>query len=221
MSNKEEDFMKKMFVMLGLGCILMIGNVSVSAEELSSKVQASLVDDNSGEKTELQVKSDLIKNEINSARGIMNNDEHNVGYLEVFAPIEVERRITARDSSGFGKTGSGVIARVDVYYDKNGKGDKIKVTGLAGSWMPTSHIFTVSKREVGLHSGITTSTNLLNRFPTSNAFWYSTNWGFVNLVGGQNSPRVWTEATVTAHEMPGPVRIVVESTFGWQLEQVE
>lgn len=132
------------------------------------------------------------------------------GY-SAFIPIQLP---TTRTSQPGGKDdGSGVSVLFHVVYTISSNHEQIKVSRIYGSWTPSSNLFTVSNREVGMHAGLD-SPGTLRKYPSSNSFDYSTGWGYCNFVpAGDASPFAWADATITVYGMSGSHLLTASLSF--------
>lgn len=209
--------------LLPVGLLFMFGS-SVSADdsmnsssEVSEAFSAYLIDENTGEKENLDV--EVLSNKKTESSATFNRDENSSSTyeaeLQVFAPIDSNDNISPQADSGASETDGGVTATVNANYTLSANGDQIRVNSFNGSWQPSDTIYNVSNRVAGVHAG-SFAGNGNHRYefnPSSNSFSYTTGWGYNELVQGDLSPRAWAECTITVSAMPGSHNLVVETAF--------
>lgn len=203
---------------LALAVFAFFGTSEVKADEASPpEAIAYLINDQTGEKTQLNVK------DVSPTEDLLNqfqlrsfSDETNLTKTyEVFTEIP-DGTITTFDSSGGNKTGGGVTAKINVNYDISGtdKNKDIRVNSYNGSWTPSSKLYVVGSRVSGVHSGLITGGKNRQDKPTSNSFSYKTGWGYNVLIKGGNSPRAWMDCKISVSGMSGTsYTLSLEVTF--------
>ncbi len=185
------------------------GATNIADEETSNKqneFSLTLTNDTTGE---VQV--------INATRMTSNmltrsaNSEVTVGY-SAFVPIPTYATLSTTQPGGK-SDGSGVSVLFYVVYTISTNHEKIKVSRIYGSWTPTSNLYAISNREVGMHAGLDSPGTLL-KYPSSNSFDYSTGWGYCNFVtAGDASPYAWADATISVYGMSGTHSLTVGFSF--------
>ena len=110
---------------------------------------------------------------------------------------------TAPLNSDSSSTETDVKATITITYDRSG--DKIRVTKVSGSWVPsTSQIF-LNNREVHYGDGVPFGGHSAHQYPTNNTFSYTTGWGWVDWYpassDGFSGARAYSSAVVQASGM--------------------
>lgn len=200
-------------ISLGVGFSFSNGK-SIHADELNGpEVISYIIDDITGEKTNLSVKE---IEEVSSISPFTSSDViiNKTKIFEVYAEIPIDSLIVPLIGSGSDKTSGGVTARVSVNYDLNTSKDQIRVNSYSGGWTPSSNLYLVGNRATGVHSGSVVGGKARNDYPTSNSFSYTNSWGYNNLAYGSVSPRAWADCKITVAGMSGSSHtLVVEHAF--------
>ena len=186
-------------LVLCLSCVAPValaaeGTDTTDTKESEATLVATLTDIETGSTRTMEVKPDIINVEENEGGDVCEAS------AEVFLPVE---GIKTRTSVGKDKTDGGVTARIKVTYQISSNKEMIKIMEISGGWTPSSSIYLVGNREVGMHCGGFASLRI-KKNPTSNSFSYSTGWGYVDFVtSGNGSPFAWADATITVSGMSG------------------
>lgn len=194
MKRKLISFAMVMLISVSL-CIPAAATNYANTVEENNALVLTLTDTTTGEVQE-------IKATLETTSALTRSAEETVtaGY-SAFIPIQLP---STRTSEPGGKDdGSGVTVLLYVIYTISSNREQIKVSRIYGSWTPSSNLFTVSNREVGMHAGLD-SPGILRENPSSNSFDYSTGWGYCNFVpAGDASPFAWADATIRVSGMSG------------------
>lgn len=92
-----------------------------------------------------------------------------------------------------------VKAVLTINYDYSRSDDKIRINSFSGSWTPENKYILVDNRVTGCTDGrLIPIAKSITKYPTSNTFYYSTGWGYVEYypVSDYSGPRAYSEARV-------------------------
>lgn len=96
------------------------------------------------------------------------------------------------------KDNGDVTAKLTMNYDYSASDEKIRINYISGHWIPLNDFILVDNREVGCHDGRPLGKSF-KKYPTSNTFYYSTGWGYVDYYPVNppiSGPRAYSEARV-------------------------
>lgn len=119
-----------------------------------------------------------------------------------------------RESSGGTQNNDYAQAQVTAYYTLSSDGEKIRVDKFSGSWTVSDSVYYISDRSCGVTSGALVYQ--MTKYPTTNSFSYNTGWEYVNRIGGEVGPHVWSDAEVwvSGMESSGSKNINILLAFG-------
>ena len=124
--------------------------------------------------------------------------EQSVSY-SAFVPIPTSEMQSLSEVIG-GKDENGVKVMITVVYEISGDHEDIKIKQIYGGWEPSSYLYIVTDREVGLHNFA--SGDSLTKHPTTNTFDYTTGWGYESfIVGTTGAPYAWADAVIEIYNM--------------------
>lgn len=176
---------------------------SSTEENTNPSIVATMMNSETGDIQRIEAISQVTDIQSNS-----ENSEIDVNY-SAFFPIPVPE---TRASDGKDKTEGGVTVSIHVTYTISANKELIKISQYSGSWTPSSSMFVVSNRDVGIHGG--PYGDFLRKSPTTNSFNYVTGWGYHNFVtSGDASPYAWADATVTVIGMSGSHQLKLGMAF--------
>jgi hypothetical protein len=137
--------------------------------------------------------------------------------FDVFVPIEDEDEemiITPFANKGSTKTSGGVTARVSANYDIRNNGQEIRVNKMMGGWTPSHSMYIVEGKKASVTNGAGQGKRLNSTFASNvRGFEVPTGWGYNYFIGGDASPRAWTNAVVRVSGMNGTHNLEVEVLF--------
>ena len=183
-------------VILGTSSVALANEKTTDAEELSGLVKVTFTN----AETEKVV--------------YFEPEEVQTMTCSVFIPLESNNEgIMPASTVTGGQENSGVTANMAVNYDYDKTNNLLRVNSVSGSWTPSSSYYYLGNREVGAHAG-SPNKLVLNKYPTTNTYSYTTGWGYVPRYWDTFSARAWSEADIYISGMSGTAgHITVEFTF--------
>lgn len=191
--------MKKMTTTLILFSIIMSLSSPIYADSLSTSneylinqaientsAMAKITDNVTGEEIILEATIVNIE-QLSSSRN--SDSQFSVSY-----EVEVPLNLLSRVSAGFNGDNDYATANVTAVYSIHSTGELIRVERIHGGWSVSNSIFYLTDRSCGASSGGMQYS--ISKYPTSNSFNYSTGWGYVDRVGGDLGPHVWSDVEV-------------------------
>lgn len=183
------------------GAITMIvpGGATSEDANLENNALVSVTDEQTGKTKFLNAKpiSKVVQMTSTGAQ------EVDVGY-SVLVPISIPGLVTPNADTGKSTNEAGVLAKINVVYTISANKEKINITKFYGSWTPSSYLYNISNRMVGVNNKGVIPAKALSKTPTGNSFSYNINWGYQNFVTGTDeAPFAWSEALVTVGAMSG------------------
>lgn len=190
--------MKKAKKMVTLFCVVFIlcGMVSMAkAVDMSEYVPCAVLTDNrTGETKEIPLERVCEPQVMSSANGTTYSVSYNA-----FVPIPTSDIQPLSEIIG-GKDENGVRVTITVVYEISRDHEDIKIKQIYGGWEPSSNLYIVTDREVGLYNFATG--DRLRKYPTTNTFNYTTGWGYGSfIVGNTGAPYTWADAVIEIYGM--------------------
>lgn len=199
-------------VILGTSSVALANEKTTDAEELSGLVKVTFTN----AETEKVVYFEPEEVRISSQESLMSSSSsaNQTMTCSVFIPLESNNEgIMPASTVTGGQENSGVTANMAVNYDYDKTNNLLRVNSVSGSWTPSSSYYYLGNREVGAHAG-SPNKLVLNKYPTTNTYSYTTGWGYVPRYWDTFSARAWSEADIYISGMSGTAgHITVEFTF--------
>lgn len=204
--------MKKIrnFVTILCSIALLCGTVSTAAavETIPSNPVVVVTNNETGEREVIELNR-VVED------GIMTVNEENdcaVTYSAFVSLPEPESEIQPASEIVGGKNENGVRVTVTVVYEISSDHEQIKIKQIYGGWEPSSSLYLVTNREVGLNNFVA-DTEMV-KYPTSNTFSYYTGWDYENFVVGVNgAPFAWADALIRIIDMTATYSLVYGFNF--------
>lgn len=175
----------------------------VYAEEIDYTEYIKVVNNHSGQEVEIEVKN--ITEFVNESRSSMSRSGEVAYSKEIQVEFDIPELMNSnsRSSIDSSKNHGDFVAYLRVDYEVSGTNalPKVKVTSVQGSWSCNASGYTArfENKDVLLKQGNWLLDNCtLQRNPTSNSFYYTTGWGYVDDLPRTDYSGVYAISTAIA-----------------------
>lgn len=206
--------MKKIFSLIMVSILVFsLSGLSVNANEPKDNKESysiKVIDNSNNEEVEVTILSEVV-NQIACIQST-DTEEQTVEYDVTFL-LPVNNN--TRSSISSEQENASIRAKITITYSMYGDREKIKVSGVSGSWACANdkYSMTFSNRTVSVTDGRPFGGSSITWYPDKNTFSFSTDWDYVDYypasMDAMTGARAYSEATGTIVGMGGSYTLYV------------